>query len=126
MNSLGNLVWILLGGLLSSLVYFLMSIVLIITIIGIPFGIQTMKIARFVLAPFGKKVVPGEKQNGCLNILMNILWILIGGFELAILHFVLALFFAITIIGIPFAKQHFKLAGLALVPFGYKVITENA
>ena len=124
MNSLGNILWIILGGFFTSLMYFVMSIVLIITIIGIPFGIQTMKIAGFVLAPFGKEVVPGDKHDGCLNILMNILWILIGGFELAILHVLLGLIFAVTIIGLPFAKQHFKLAGLALVPFGYKVVNK--
>ena len=125
MNTLGKVLWFLLGGFLASVIYFLLSLILIITILGIPFGIQTMKLAVFVLAPFGKDVIPGEKHDGCLNILMNILWILLGGFELAVLHLVLALIFAITIIGIPFAKQHLKLAGLALVPFGYKIVDKN-
>ena len=125
MNSLGNILWFLLGGFFTSIIYFLMSLLLIITIIGIPFGIQTIKLAGFVLAPFGKEIVPGEKHDGFLNILMNILWILLGGFELAILHLLLALIFAITIIGIPFAKQHLKLAGLALVPFGYIIVDKN-
>ena len=125
MNSLGNVLWFLLGGFFTSIIYFLISLLLIITILGIPFGIQTMKLAGFVIAPFGKEIVPGEKHDGCLNILMNILWILLGGFELAILHLLLALIFAITIIGIPFAKQHLKLAGLAVVPFGYKIVDKN-
>lgn len=124
MSSLGNVLWFLLGGFISSILYFLLSIVLIITVIGIPFGVQTLKIAGFVLAPFGRKVVSGERQSGCLYILMNILWILLGGLELAILHLILALIFAISIIGIPFAQQHFKLAGLALTPFGYDIVNE--
>jgi uncharacterized membrane protein YccF (DUF307 family) len=124
MSSLGNVLWFLLGGFISSILYFLLSIVLIITVIGIPFGVQTLKIAGFVLAPFGRKVVSGERQSGCLYILMNILWILFGGLELAILHLILALIFAISIIGIPFAQQHFKLAGLALTPFGYDIVNE--
>lgn len=125
MNTIGNVLWFLLGGFLASVIYFLLSLILIITILGIPFGIQTMKLAVFVLAPFGKEVIQGEKNDGCLNILMNILWILLGGFELAVLHLVLALILAITIIGIPFAKQHLKLAGLALVPFGYNIVDKD-
>lgn len=93
-----------------------------ITIVGIPFGIQTMKLAVFALWPFGSKVVDAESSSGCLSSIMNIIWILIGGIWIALSHLVFGILFAITIIGIPFAKQHFKLAGLALTPFGKDIV----
>ncbi len=124
MNTLGNIIWLIFGGLLTAIVYFLSGVVLLISIIGIPFGIQLFKIGSFALLPFGYKAVPKEKQSGCLFVIFNILWLLTGGISLAISHAVLALLFAITIIGIPFAVQHFKLAGLALTPFGYKIVED--
>ncbi len=125
MNTLGNIIWLIFGGLLIALAYFLSGVVLLITVIGIPFGLQLIKIAGFALLPFGYKAVPKEKQSGCLSVIFNILWLLTGGLSLALTHAVLALIFAITIIGIPFAAQHLKLAGLALTPFGYKIV-ENS
>ena len=121
MNTTGNIIWLVFGGILIALYYVIFSILLIFTIIGIPFGIQTLKIAGFALLPFGKKVVPTEKASGCLSIIMNIIWIFTGGISIALTHLCLALIFAVTIIGIPFAAQHIKLAGLAIAPFGYKV-----
>lgn len=91
------------------------------TIIGIPFGIQTLKIAGFAIWPFGRQVRAGPKADNALYIVMNVIWILVAGLEIAIVHFVLMALFGITIIGIPFAKQHFKLATIALVPFGQVV-----
>jgi uncharacterized membrane protein YccF (DUF307 family) len=96
--------------------------ILFITIIGIPFGIQTLKLAVMSLMPFGKEVRPGERSSGCLYIVMNVIWILVAGIEIAITHVVLALVMAITIIGIPFATQHLKLAVLALIPFGNDIV----
>jgi uncharacterized membrane protein YccF (DUF307 family) len=122
MNTLGNLLWLIFGGLLIALIYFLSGVVLLITVIGIPFGLQLFKIGSFALLPFGYKAVVKEKQPGCLSVLFNILWLLTGGISLALTHVVLAFIFAITIIGIPFASQHLKLAGLALTPFGYKIV----
>ncbi|MCK5369378.1 MAG: YccF domain-containing protein, partial [Cyclobacteriaceae bacterium] len=116
MNILGNLIWIIFGGFIIFLLYLFGSFLLFITIVGIPFGIQTLKLAILSLAPFGKDVIPGERSGGCLYIVMNIIWILIAGIEIAIIHAILAFLFAITIIGIPFAAQHIKLAYLALVP----------
>ncbi len=126
MSTLGNILWLIFGGFFISLAYFLSGVVLLITIIGIPFGLQLFKIGSFALLPFGYEAVPREKQSGCLSVLFNILWLFTGGLSLAVTHAVLALFFAITIIGIPFASQHLKLAGLALTPFGYKVIEKEA
>lgn len=91
------------------------------TIVGIPFGLQCFKLAIFVLAPFGAHAVESTAGDGCLLTLFNVIWILIGGLGIAIVHVVLALVFAITIIGIPFAAQHMKLAGMALTPFGKRI-----
>ena len=122
MSALGNLLWIILGGFIIFLLYLFGSFVLFLTIIGIPFGVQTLKLAVLALLPFGKEVRPGERAGGCLYILMNVIWILVAGIEIAIVHLVLALLFAITIIGIPFAAQHLKLAYLVLVPFGSDIV----
>lgn len=122
MNAIGNLLWIILGGFIIFLMYLFGSLVLMITIVGIPFGLQTLKLAILSLMPFGKDVRQGERAGGCLYLIMNVIWLLFAGIEIAIMHAVLALFFAITIIGIPFAAQHIKLAYMALVPFGNDII----
>jgi len=124
MSVLGNLIWIIFGGLFVFLYYLVASLLLCLTIIGIPFGIQTLKLAGLALFPFGKEVTTGQRANGCLYIIMNALWILVAGIELAIVHLFLALVFALTIIGIPFAVQHIKLAGLALIPFGRDIVNK--
>ena len=92
------------------------------TIIGIPFGMQTLKMASLALWPFGKEVRSGERSNGCLYVLMNILWIFLGGIWICLSHLGFGLLLCITIIGIPFGIQHFKLAGLALTPFGKDIV----
>lgn len=125
MNLIGNLVWIVFGGLFTFVYYLFASIILCLTIVGIPFGIQTLKLAGLALMPFGKEVRTGQRAGGCLYLIMNIIWILIAGLELAITHVVFALLFAITIVGLPFAAQHIKLAGLALMPFGHDVVEAN-
>ena len=117
MSTIGNILWFFLGGFLISLIYLFGSFILIITIVGIPFGIQTLKLAGFALAPFGNDVST-EIKGGLLRIILNVIWIIFAGIELAIVHLVLALIFGITIIGIPFALQHIKMANLALIPFG--------
>ncbi|RLD24608.1 MAG: YccF domain-containing protein [Bacteroidetes bacterium] len=125
MNAIGNLLWIILGGFIIFVFYVFGSIILMITIIGIPFGIQTLKMANLALFPFGREAVQTQRSGGCLQIIMNIIWLLFAGIEIAILHLVLALIFAITIIGIPFAAQHLKLAYLALVPFGMDIVDKE-
>ena len=121
MNTAGNLLWFLLGGFIIVIFYIVGSILLFITIIGIPFGVQTMKMAVLATAPFGNEAIKTERTGGCLHILMNIIWVLFAGIELAVTHLILALLFGITIIGLPFAKQHVKMASLALVPFGMEI-----
>ncbi|MCG8412129.1 MAG: YccF domain-containing protein [Bacteroidales bacterium] len=118
MKILGNILWLLFGGIFTALEYFISSFLLIITIVGIPFGMQTLKLGILALWPFGKTTVQGERASGCLYLIFNIIWILIGGIWIALTHFIFALILYITIIGIPFGNQHIKLASLALSPFG--------
>ena len=122
MNIFGNIMWFILGGFIVSLCYFLVGAVFCLTIIGIPFGIQFFKIGLFALWPFGSEVVSDTNDGGCLAILMNVLWILFGGIEVAILHVGFGILCCLTIIGIPFGLQHFKMTLLALVPFGKKIV----
>jgi uncharacterized membrane protein YccF (DUF307 family) len=121
MRFIGNIIWLLFGGLLIAIEYLVSSLLLILTIIGIPFGLQTLKLAVLALWPFGKEVVTKPQNGGCLLVLMNVIWIFCGGIWICISHIGLGVLLAITIIGIPFAKQHFKMAGLALVPFGKEI-----
>jgi uncharacterized membrane protein YccF (DUF307 family) len=118
MNLIGNIIWLLFGGILIAIEYVAASIVLFVTIIGIPFGIQTLKLALVALWPFGAETRERVPQNGCLNTLMNIIWIFIGGIWISLSHLLFGILLSITIIGIPFGRQHFKLATLALFPFG--------
>lgn len=122
MRTIGNIIWLLFGGIFIALEYFISSLLMCITIIGIPFGIQTFKLGLLALWPFGKTVKESETAHGCVSVFMNVIWILFGGFWIALSHLAFAIVFTITIIGIPFAKQHFKLAGLALTPFGREIV----
>ncbi|ADV43561.1 YccF domain-containing protein [Bacteroides helcogenes] len=122
MGCLMNVLWLLLGGIFTAIEYVVASLLLMITIVGIPFGMQTMKMAGLALWPFGKEVRNGERSGGCLYVLMNVLWILLGGIWISLSHLVFGLLLCITIIGIPFGIQHFKLAGLALTPFGKDIV----
>ena len=120
MSLIGNILWIVLGGGLFLFVeYLLGGLILCITIIGIPFGIQCIKLSLLALMPFGKEIEQTQSGSGCLSIVMNVLWIVCGGVPIALTHVVFGILCAITIIGIPFAKQHMKLAALSLTPFGH-------
>ena len=120
MNLLLNIIWLIFGGFVIVLGYLLGAILLCITIIGIPFGIQCFKLAGLALAPFGREIREKEPPGGALAVIMNIIWIILPGLELAVLHLFLALAFAITIIGLPIAAQHLKMTRLALLPFGFE------
>ena len=118
MKTLGNIIWLIFGGVVTCIEYLISSLILMITIIGIPFGLQTLKLAMLALWPFGSKITDSGNSGGCLNIVMNIFWIIFGGFWICLTHLFFGLLLCITIIGIPFGRQHFKMAGLALTPFG--------
>jgi len=119
MNFIGNLFWLLLGGFILALFWAIIGLLLCVTIIGIPFGVQCMKIAGFVLWPFGREVIPGG--FGVMGALGNIIWIIICGIGLCVMHLVFGAVLSITIVGIPFGIQHFKLARLSLIPFGAEI-----
>jgi uncharacterized membrane protein YccF (DUF307 family) len=125
MNTLGNILWIILGGFVVFLLYLAGSVVLFISIVGIPFGVETLKMSVLALLPFGKEVRAGQRSAGLLYIIMNILWILVAGIEIAVVHLMLTLLFGITIVGIPFAVQHLKLARLSLTPFGHDIVEKE-
>lgn len=118
MKTIGNLIWFLFGGLWMGLGWTLVGLVWCISIIGIPVGIQCFKFARLAFFPFGKVIV---YDGGAPSLLCNILWLIFGGFALAISAAIHGLIFCITIVGIPFGMQCFKFARLALTPFGSDV-----
>lgn len=121
MKFLGNIIWLLFGGLESAIGYFTASLSLAMTIVGIPWALQTFKIGLLCLWPFGAKVTKGDCPPGCLRIPLNLLWIVCGGLLSCVCHIVFGLVLSITLIGLPWGKQHFKMAGLSLTPFGRNI-----
>lgn len=123
MGCLMNILWLVFGGIFTAVEYMIASLLMMITIVGIPFGMQTIKMAGLALWPFGKDVRSGVRSGGCLYILMNVLWIFPGGIWICFSHLGFGiLLLCITVIGIPFGMQHFKLAALALAPFGKDIV----
>jgi uncharacterized membrane protein YccF (DUF307 family) len=118
MSLLGNIIWLIFGGLLAGLGYVVGGIGLCLTLIGIPFGLQSIKLGFAVFAPFGKEVVELDNANSPLRIIFNVIWLVLFGWAIALAHLTSAAVLAITIIGIPFALQHIKLIPLSLFPFG--------
>ena len=119
MSTLGNIIWFLFGGIFQGVSWFVVGLLWCLTIVGIPVGKQCFKMAKLSFFPFGKEIVYG---GGAGSFLLNILWLLFGGIELAVVSLVNGLLFCVTIVGIPFGLQCFKLAKLALMPFGAKII----
>ena len=119
MGCLGNLLWFIFGGFIMGMSWFIAGIVWCITIVGIPIGLQCFKFASLSFFPFGKEVVYG---GGAGSVLLNILWIIFSGLPLALEAVVIGVIFSITIVGIPFGLQCFKIAKLALMPFGSSVV----
>ncbi len=114
----GNIIWLIFGGFLTGLGYMIGGAALCLTVVGIPFGIQSIKLGIANFLPFGKHITTHELTNSPLRVLFNIIWFIFFGWEIALLHLLHALLLAITIIGIPFASQHLKLMPLAAFPFG--------
>ena len=121
MNSVGNIFWLLLGGIIIAIIYYVVGLLMCITIIGIPFGVQLFKLGTYALWPFGHQMVNKPNEPGCLSIVMNLIWILTGWWEVAILHAIFGLICFVTIVGIPFAVQHFKMALASIFPFGKEI-----
>ncbi len=122
MSLLGNILWLIFGGFLAALGYIIGGLLVCLTIIGIPFGVQSMKLGAAMMTPFGKEVVQEKREGGCLLFVFDIIWVLLFGWEIALAHLASALFLAITIIGIPFAIQHVKLVPVALFPYQFKLV----
>lgn len=121
MSLFGNIIWLIFGGLLAGLGYMLGGVLLCLTIIGIPFGMQAIRVGQATFMPFGKVVVSEKTGDGLPAIVFNILWFLIFGWGIATAHLASAAALAITIIGLPFAIQHIKLIPIALMPFSYRL-----
>ncbi|MFT4969376.1 MAG: uncharacterized membrane protein YccF (DUF307 family) [Chitinophagales bacterium] len=122
MKLIGNAIWLVFGGFLTAIEYVVAGIALCLTIVGIPFGFQCFKLAFFELMPFGLEAQKVEDGNGCIYTLMNLIWFFVGAIPLVLTHLLLGVLFAITIIGWPFAKQHFKMMSLSLTPFGRDIV----
>ena len=123
MKLIGNIIWLLVGGLETAFEYFVAGVALCITIIGIPFGVQAIKLGVLMLWLFWSRVDLMPGQPGCLSTIMNILW-LIAGLPICLTHLFFGIILCITIVGIPFGMQHFKFAGIALTPFGRTVVSD--
>jgi uncharacterized membrane protein YccF (DUF307 family) len=122
MSFLGNVIWLICGGLVSGIGYIVGGIVMCLTIIGIPFGYQSIKIGIATFAPFGTELVEYEDANARINLVLNVLWLVTVGWIIALHHLIWVVLLGITIIGIPFALQHLKLIPLALLPFGHDLV----
>ena len=113
--------WLIFGGVLIAFLYFGMGLVMCITLIGIPFGLPLFKLGSYVMWPFGHELVDGPGQPGCLNVGLNLLWILLGWWEIALAHLICGLFFCIKIVGIPLGLRHFRIAIASVFPFGKQI-----
>jgi uncharacterized membrane protein YccF (DUF307 family) len=124
-----NVLWIVSGGLWMAVAWVVAAVIMAITIIGLPWTRAAFNIAVYTLLPFGQKAVPRDQYSGSedmgtgpLGVLGNIIWLVLAGWWLALGHLITAFLLAITIIGIPFAWAHLKLAGLALWPIGKMIV----
>lgn len=122
MRTIGNILWLVLAGFWLALSYALAGLILCITVIGIPFGIQSFKLAGFALWPFGRVVVR-DPDSGAVGCVGNVLWLVLAGWWLALGHVFTGIGLCLTVIGIPLGLANFKLVPLALVPFGKHVVS---
>ena len=122
MGCIGNFLWILTGGLILALLWGLFGVLWCITIIGIPIGLQCFKFASLTLAPFGRDV---QYSSNTMSVIVNIIWLLVSGITLAVISAIFGIVLCCTIIGIPYGLQYFKIAKLALMPFGATIVNIN-
>ena len=119
MKTLGNILWVIFGGAVGTLTWFLLGILWCVTIVGIPLGKQCFKLAKLTFLPFTKEVE--KESDSTIGLVANIFWVIFTGWEMALANILTGVLLCITIIGIPFGKQYFKLAKLSFAPFGYEV-----
>jgi uncharacterized membrane protein YccF (DUF307 family) len=120
-----NLIWLVLAGIWLGIEYVLAGVILCITIIGIPFGVQSFKLAGYALWPFGRMLIPARTRHKGLSVIGNILWLVLAGWWLALSHLIVGCLLCLTIIGIPLGVASFKMAGAALVPFGKEIVRKS-
>ena len=120
-----NLIWLVFAGIELAVAYVIAGAVLMLTIVGIPFGLQAFKLAGFALWPFGRAVVR-TKSVGAFAVLGNVLWVVLAGWWLALVHIITGIALFITIIGIPMAIANFKMVGLAFAPFGREIVERGS
>ena len=120
-----NILWLIFGGLAAALAWVIAAAIMAITIIGLPWAFAAMRIALYTLLPFGHEI-RSRPDTGMLSLLGNIIWFVLAGWWLAIAHLILAVALAITIIGIPFAWAHLKLAGASLFPVGKEIVPRGS
>jgi uncharacterized membrane protein YccF (DUF307 family) len=124
-RTLGNILWLVLAGWWLALGYAIAGIINIILIITIPFGIASLRLARYSLWPFGRSVVR-DPRSGVLSLVGNILWLIFGGLQMAAAHVIAGVLLCLTIVGIPLGVASFKLAGLALLPLGARIVPSDS
>jgi uncharacterized membrane protein YccF (DUF307 family) len=117
-----NIIWLVLAGIWLAIGYLFAAVLLAITIIGIPFAVQSVKLAGYALWPFGRTLVPAASRHSGLSAIANVLWFILAGWWLALAHLFTGILLCITIIGIPLGVASFKMAGAALVPFGKEIV----
>ena len=125
-SAVGNIIWLVLAGWWLMILYLIAGLIACLTVIGIPFGIQSFKLAGYALWPFGRVVVRDARRDAGLSTLGNVIWFVVGGWYLALSHLVAALLLAITVVGFPLALASLKMAGLALAPFGKKIVPRSS
>jgi uncharacterized membrane protein YccF (DUF307 family) len=125
LNFLLNILWLIFGGLVAAVAWIIAALIMAITIIGLPWCFSAFRIALYTLLPFGQEM-RSRPDAGVLSVLGNIIWFVFAGWWLAIIHLILALGLALTIIGIPFAWAHLKLAGASLAPVGTEVVPRDS
>jgi uncharacterized membrane protein YccF (DUF307 family) len=121
MRIIGNLLWLLLSGIEMAIAYLIAGVLAVLFVVTIPLAIPAFRLAGYTLWPFGRVVVRRESA-GAGSTIGNVVWFVVAGWWLALLHVVFGLLLAITVIGIPFAVANFKLAGLALTPYGKDIV----
>jgi uncharacterized membrane protein YccF (DUF307 family) len=125
-QTVGNILWLIFVGIWLAIAFVVAGIVMFVLIITIPFGIQAFKLAGFALWPFGRHVEYRARVTSPLQIIGNIIWIIFGGVWLAVNCLIGGVILCITIIGIPFGIQAFKLIPIVLMPFGAEVVSDRA
>jgi uncharacterized membrane protein YccF (DUF307 family) len=122
MRTVGNILWLVLAGFWLAVGYVIAGIIMCVLIVTIPFGIQAFKLANFTLWPFGRTVIDRPDASPALGCLGNVIWLVFGGVEIAIVHVVAGVALCLTIVGIPLGLACFKLIPLALLPFGKEIV----